>query len=88
MTFERSVQDFINRVRYLHEPDFGDFKRKVGLYLSSLQQELKTSPEAVRVIRHLQDKVIYNPNGNVEATRRLVLSAATQLLAKPQGIVA
>jgi hypothetical protein len=86
MAVPYNVEEFVERVRMLHESDYGDFKRKVTLYLSDLESELKTSPEAVRVIREARDRLIYNPIAQVELTRSWLLKTFQPLL-KPRGFV-
>ena len=88
MTGTDPIQEFIDRVARLHEPEFGDFKRKVELYLSRLESELKTSPEARGVLKALREHVIYNPNGHVESTRQFILQKCRALMAAPRGVVA
>jgi hypothetical protein len=82
---DNSVRRFLKKVAELHEPEYGDFKRKVGLYLADLRDDLKTVPDAVRLILQLDDVVIYNPDGNVEKTRQRVLKAVEPLLNLNQG---
>lgn len=88
MTGKNPIQEFSDCVATLHEPDFGDFKRKIELYLSRLEAELKTSPEARGVLRVLRDHVIYNPNGHVESTRQFILKKCRELSNAPRGVVA
>jgi hypothetical protein len=77
---DTTVGRFLKKVAELHEPEYGDFKRKVGLYLADLRNDLKTMPDAVRTINQLDDVVIYNSNGNVEETRKRVLDAIKPFL--------
>lgn len=87
MKEQEAVQKFIDQVRWLYEPEYGDFKRKLGLYIERLEEahpEL-ASGKAKDVFANMKSKVIYNPNGNIELTRRQVLEMANQLLGTPSG---
>lgn len=88
MTEQEALKKFIDQVRWLYEPEYGDFKRKVGLYIERLEAahpEL-TSGEAKTVIASMRSTVIYNPNGDIEVTRRQVIQLAHELLSgSPSG---
>lgn len=82
MKDQEAVKKFIDQVRWLYEPEFGDFKRKLGLYIERLEQ---THPELAKghnksVMETMKSTVIYNPNGDIERTRREVIQMASQLL--------
>ncbi len=82
MNDQEAVRRFIDQVRWLYEPEFGDFKRKVGLYIQRLEEanpSLK-SASAQKVIAEMKTTVIFNPNGDIENTRRQVLQMAQGLL--------
>lgn len=76
---QQAVQQFIDQVRWLYEPEFGDFKRKVGLYIQRLE-EAYPSLKTDKAIETMKTTVVYNPNGDIEATRRKVLQLAAELL--------
>lgn len=76
------IEQFIERVQWLHEPDYGDFKRKVGLYLSRLEQALgaeASSGNRTDLFKEMKDLVVFAPNGDVESTRLRVLQLAKKL---------
>lgn len=76
------IENFIDKVKWLHEPDYGDFKRKVGLYLKRLEQEMgeKAQQVPLRIQFHnLMNEVVYSPNGEVESTRDKTIQWARQL---------
>ncbi len=79
---QEALKTFIEQIRWLYEAEFGDFKRKVGLYLERLEQ---THPQfsqgrAKEVIEEIRSKVIYSPSGDIEATRRQIIQKMHELL--------
>lgn len=82
---DQIMKSFIERVMWLYEPEYGDFKRKIGLYLLRLEQELGSQAQkpAVRTaFSSLRDQVIFQPSGEVESTRERVLKWAFDLQQK------
>ncbi len=78
------IDEFIHRIKFLYEPEYGDFKRKVGLYLDRLQQEIGPKAREPRVrdsFEQIKTLIIYQPKDNVEAARQETLSWAKQLKA-------
>lgn len=87
MKEQEAVKHFIDQVRWLYEPEFGDFKRKLGLYIERLEEahpELMRGPSE-KVMANMKSAVVYNPSGDIEVTRRQVLQMATELLGAPTG---
>jgi hypothetical protein len=87
MKEQEAVKQFIDQVRWLYEPEFGDFKRKLGLYIERLEEahpEL-TKGQAKQVMANMKSAVVYNPNGDMELTRRKVIQMAHELLGAPSG---
>ena len=87
MSDQEAVRQFIEQVRWLYEPEYGDFKRKVGLYIQRLEEaepQLK-SGRGKQVLEEMRTAVVYNPNGDIEATRREVLKMAQELLIGAPG---
>lgn len=82
MKEQEAVQQFIDQVRWLYEPEFGDFKRKLGLYIQRLEEAHPSikKGDGGKVIENMKTTVVYNPNGDIEATRREVIQLAAQLL--------
>lgn len=76
-----SIQDFSDQVRWLHEIEYGDFKRKLGLYLNRLQSSLE--PAQQRAARDLFDQirqdVLFNGKDDIEAARQRTLELADQI---------
>jgi len=79
---QEAVRQFIDQVRWLYEPEFGDFKRKVGLYLQRLEEAQPSlkSGRGKEVLGEIKTSVVYNPNGDIEGTRRMVIKMAQELL--------
>ena len=82
MKEQEAVQQFIDQVRWLYEPEFGDFKRKLGLYIQRLEEAHPSfkNGNGGKVLENMKTTVVYNPNGDIEATRREVIQLAAQLL--------
>lgn len=88
MKEQEAVLKFIDQVRWLYEPEYGDFKRKVGLYIERLEESLP--PDAAtgtgqQVLANMRTTVVFNPNGDIESTRRQVIELAAQLLGSHSG---
>lgn len=79
---QEAVRTFIDQVRWLYEPEFGDFKRKIGLYIKRLEEShpALTKGEGSRVLENMKTTVVFNPNGDIETTRREVIQLAARLL--------
>lgn len=77
-----AVKNFVNQVRWLYEPEFGDFKRKVGLYIERLEQAAPGFNKGVgrELLQNMKTTAVYNPNGDIESTRRMVIELAERLL--------
>lgn len=87
MKEQEAVKQFIDQVRWLYEPEFGDFKRKLGLYIQRLEE---TNPSLAKgtgekLLANMKHTVIYSPNGDIEATRRQVIQLAHELLGSHSG---
>lgn len=69
-----SIAELQEKVRWLQEPEFGDFKRKLGLYIDQASEQSETNKEVKKLLKELKYQVVYAPNGDMEATRSLVLA--------------
>ena len=87
MKEQEAVQQFIDQVRWLYEPEFGDFKRKLGLYIQRLEEAHPSfkAGQGGQVLQNMKTTVVYNPNGDIESTRRQVIQLAAQLLGTQSG---
>ena len=72
---------FIDQIRWLHEVDYGDFKRKVGLYILRLESSLDPSQKkSVKdLITQMRHEVLYQSHEDVEQTRQSTLKLAEQI---------
>lgn len=81
MNNNAGIMELCEKVKWLQEPEFGDFKRKVGLYLDQTKERLGSSDAALRKnLEELKYQVVYAPNGDMEATRALVVSKLKGLI--------
>jgi len=68
------MTDLAEKVRFIHEIEYGDFKRKVGLYLTRAQSHFSRSDLKTHgLFKELRQRVVYSPDGDIEATRHWVL---------------
>jgi hypothetical protein len=72
------VSEFIKRVESLYEVEYGDFKRKVGLYINRLEQEFR-DPQSRQIIQEMRQHVLYSPTADIETAREKTLQLARKL---------
>ncbi len=75
------IKQFVEILQNLYEPEYGDFKRKIGLYLTRLEEsrpEVRTGTNK-KLIDQLRTEVVFDPNGDIELTRHKALDLARQL---------
>ena len=82
MKDQKYIENFVNRVENIHEFEYGDFKRKVGLYLNRLEGQLgpSTTKDHKIVLQEIKQSVVYSPNGDIEATREQTVRLARRLM--------
>lgn len=88
MVEQELLQKFIEQVRWLYEPEYGDFKRKVSLYIERLEEALPAHGDASltkKVLEDMRTQVVFNPTGDIESTRRQVIQMAHGLLGPHDG---
>ena len=81
MSSIQNLHQFMDQIRWLYEPEYGDFKRKVGLYIQRLEEaqpELKKGASK-KVLETMKTTVVYNPTGDIESTRAQILALAKDL---------
>lgn len=76
---QQAIVKFVNLLENLHEVEYGDFKRKLSLYILRLEQGYGSSPMVKQVVKKMRDRVIYDPDGNIENTRAEVLEIVKEL---------
>ncbi len=57
-----AIEDFKNNVDRIFDPDFGDFKRKCGNYISRLAPHFLDDNESFEVLKDLKHYVVFNDN--------------------------
>jgi len=85
----QSVAKFIEQIKWLYEPEYGDFKRKVGLYIERLEEsnpQWKKGTQG-KILETMKTAVLFDPNGDIESTRRKVLQLAHELTGTSGGQV-
>lgn len=84
-----SIHSFINQIKWLYEPEYGDFKRKVGLYIQRLEETVPTLKKgtSAKIMETMKNAVLFDTNGDIEATRRKVLQLAHELTGGSSGQV-
>lgn len=75
------INSYIEKIDELVEVDYGDFKRKLGQYIISIEEVLhnQRSPEVPKTIADLRRKTLYQTDADVEACRDLALEKLTHL---------
>ena len=78
----KSVEQFVQRLEKLTDVEYGDFKRKVGFYITELEKSLgkKITPAKKDVLSRLRLLVVYNnPTPDVEVVREEAIQLARRL---------
>jgi hypothetical protein len=66
-SLKRSINKFKQYVIQLHEIEYGDFKRKLSLYILRLEESLSANDNlAMRVVATMRDRIIYNPRPDMD----------------------
>ena len=80
MSQNSAIEKFENYVKNLHEIEYGDFKRKLSLYILRLEQGYgKKDARSQKIFHQMRDKTIYNADGNIDNSRAIVLDLAKSL---------
>lgn len=80
MTSLEAVEIFISQIKWTHEVDYGDFKRKLGLYITRLSEELGPIPKEVQSkIERLKQDAVFEPDGDIENTKLKSISMAEDI---------
>ncbi len=69
----QAIDGFMSTVGELYEKDYGDFMRRVVLYLERLVQESGAGPQEKKALLEIKSYLVYNPNFDIESTRNRVL---------------
>ena len=80
MQNRESIEEFIHSVQHLHEIEYGDFKRKLNLYLSRLEQNVgNADSELSRWVGEMKNQILYCAPANIEVVREQTLNSAQKL---------
>ncbi|NQZ00723.1 MAG: hypothetical protein HRT45_08650 [Bdellovibrionales bacterium] len=77
-----AIAEFEDKVAHLYESEYGDFKRKLGLYMSRLEQDLGASLDRSMKAKLLELKfeIVYSPETtNIESARSRALEVVRSL---------
>ncbi len=75
-----AIEVFIRSVHEIHDPDFGDFKRRATLYLHRLMDALGLSHAPTKeLLATIMHRLNYEPELDIEQTRHQLLDLAEQL---------
>ena len=83
MSTKAAIDEFQGKIRHLYEAEYGDFKRKVGLYLTRLEQDAGPALTRDQRIRldQLKEEIIYSPaTTNIESARAKILQVVESLV--------
>lgn len=74
------IDQFLQKVQGLHEVEYGDFRRKLGLYINRMEQGLGyPNGEARALIAEMRQIVIYNPKPEIDWVREETIEIANKL---------
>lgn len=62
MDKKQALADFKTNVDRIFDPDFGDFKRKCGNYITRLAPHFLDDSESFEVLRDLKHYVVFDDN--------------------------
>lgn len=77
-----AITEFESKVTHLYEAEYGDFKRKLGLYITRLEQDMgqQLTGQGRIQIDELKHQLIYSPETtNIEQARTMALELAQSL---------
>lgn len=82
MEKHQKLEAFRGQVSQLIEKDYGDWKRKVGLYLIRLKDETGSARggDFAKGLAEIESVVVYSPNFDIESTRAKVDEICRRLI--------
>lgn len=78
-----AVNDFIEKIEWIHEVEAGDFRRKLGLYLLRLEQKVpagEQTPAFKKMAASIRQNYIYCPSDDLEKNREEILELARKFV--------
>lgn len=80
MELVQSVQAFKGDIIAIQEDDYGDFMRRAGSYLASLEHALGgAEPQVQQQIDEMRNYLMFHPSWGIETTRSRLLRDADEL---------
>ena len=73
------IQEFKTQVTSLQEVDIGDFRRRLSLYISRLEEKLPYKQPITTVIEKMKHTVLYEPHQSSEDIRKSILQKISDL---------
>ena len=67
------IQEFINKVTTLQEVDIGDFRRRLSLYITRLEEDLQAQGKIKSTLNEIQYIALYKHYSDIESLRNTVL---------------
>lgn len=66
-SLKNSIDKFKQYLNQLHEIEYGDFKRKLSLYIMRLEESLPSDDIlSKRVIATMRERIIYSPKADID----------------------
>ena len=75
------LDNYLEKIDNLVEVDYGDFKRKIGQYIISIEEALhnQRSPEVRKTLADLRKAVLYKTDADVESSRDIAMEKISYL---------
>ena len=75
------LDNYLEKIDNLVEVDYGDFKRKLGQYIISIEEALhnQRSPEVRKTLADLRKAVLYKTDADVESSRDIAMEKISYL---------
>lgn len=81
MQEKEAIEEFMKTVKWVHEFEYGDFKRKLGLYVNRLGERLGKKDQLTKnILAEMRQVIVFDPDGDIEATRSRAIRLAEKLL--------
>lgn len=72
-------QDLQQTIRSLVVKDYGDFKRKILLYIARYKELHRPNQQQNKIYSELVDRIQFHPNQDIESTRNWVVTKLSSL---------
>lgn len=75
----QNLEDLKTAVQAISVKDYGDFKRKLVLYISRYKEARKLSAEDQKIFIEMIERIQFHPSLEIESTRLWALDKLNQL---------